>query len=174
MVVLLQPSLPSSETQFQTAVTWLVGLELLFCFYELGFVAGYVSAWAQGDDGKPVPPQEDKRHGSSAIPSSTRTIEDASITYLLQITEALVCLSAIYVVKSNTHQTILSPNWLLVYLLYNFVDVVYMQLGEWVARFDPAYTSSPYWWRGKSGKNVSIGPEDLSQINWAMAYSGKI
>jgi len=88
---------------------------------------------------------------------------------LLQIIEALVCLSAIYVVKSadSATKTALSPNWLLPHLLYNAIDILYMQFGEWVARFDPANS-----WRMKQSSNVS--GIDLVDINFTVSRGGWI
>lgn len=146
-------------------------MEFLFCVYELGFVSGHVSGWARGQ----IEPFKDPRNGNGMLPFTIRTVSDAQIAYLLQLTEALVCLSALYVVKSGSSSTgkkTLSTNWLLVYLLFNAVDIVYMQFGEWVARFNPAYTT--LWVGDMYGRKTRIGQKELYDINRAVANGGQI
>src|SRR5262249_32880632 len=90
------------------------------------------------------------------------------LAFLLQLVEALVCLSAIYVVRSaSAARRALSPYWLLVYLCFNVVAIVYMQLGVWVVHFDPARAVTR---EGEgAGTNVSVGEEELRRVNWDVA-----
>jgi len=71
----------------------------------------------------------------------------------IQLAEGLVCVSALYVVRSLSSATayaatcstgtlprqLLSPHWLLIYLVYNFVDVLYMLFEGFVQRYNPTH-----------------------------------
>lgn len=126
---------PTQLQHSQTAVSWLVGVELLLCVLELGYMLGIADTPAMETASVTAP------RGNQSVLGVPRQTSRQFSPYL-QLLEGLVCLSALYAVRSAVvtgSSLVPSPHWLLVYLLYNVFDTGYMLFGYFVERFDPAF-----------------------------------